>query len=439
MTSLGTLDQGSNRAYGMDRFEQLAVCLIAFVLPAFNGRPYRLSSGFVCLPIALVLLIHGTLKNRDYIVLKRQSSPAAFVLAGWVLVATVSTAVNLNIEASFDLLWDLLWGYWVPFMLFMSLIGLKINDDDFRWILTAFALGLAFRFGYGAITFYFEWGVPSLAELLLARYNLVRMQDYMDATFGNTSNSASIIAIALPVLVLSMLSRPLSATTKFIMGGGIVILGMNLLITGSRAGILVVSVVLIIAALKVRSRWRYSILLALVLAVYSANEYAGEAFVGSLRSVLDADIQADNSLSERAESIEFGLAMMFDYPLGVGPGASHLYNPYSVAHQFVVAQGSELGVLGMAFVLLFMSIVVFKTLMMTWNSGGVALPPAAVFRFGALSWVLVAMTANVPVSFGPTIPWIGIPLMLIAFGEMASKGSAFRQQANRADVIPSTA
>ena len=309
----------------------------------------------------------------------------------------------------------------------------------FRSVLTAFALGLAFRFGYGAVTFYFEWGIPSLPELLFARYDLVRMQTYMDATFGNTSNSASIIAIALPVLVLSMLTRPLRVTTKLILGAGIGILALNLLITGSRAGILVVSVVLVVAAWKMHSRWRYPILLTLVLAVYLLTVYAGDFFTSSLMSVLEVNTQADDSLAERVESIEFGLGMLFDYPLGVGPGASRLYNPYDAAHQFVVAQGSELGFLGMVFVLLLVGIVVFKALAVPLNSEGTALPLAAVFRFGALSWAFVAMTANVPVNYGPTIPWIGILIMLLALGDMASKGAAFRQQAHRIGTIPGAA
>jgi hypothetical protein len=198
-------------------------------------------------------------------------------------------------------------------------------------------------------------------------------------------------------------------------------------------------VVLVVAAWKMRSRWRYPILLTLVLAVYLLTEYAGDLFTGSLISVLEVNTQADNSLAERFESIEFGLGMLFDYPLGVGPGLSRLYNPYDVAHQFVVAQGSELGFLGMVFVLLLVSIVVFKTLAVTRNSEGTALPPAAVFRFGALSWALVAMTANVPVNSGPTIPWIGILLMLLAFGDMTSKDAAFRQQATRIGTIPGAA
>jgi hypothetical protein len=439
MTSFGTLDQGSNHAYGLDRYERLAVCLVAFVLPAFNGRPYRFSSGFVCFLVAFVLLIYRTLKHRDWIALPRQSGPAAFVLAGWVLVAIASAGANLNAAVGLNLLWDLLWGYLVPFMLFMSLVGLKIDQNDFRWVLTAFALGLAFRFGYGAVAFYFEWGIPSLAELLFARYDLVRMQTYMDVTFGNTGNSASIIAIALPVLVLSMLTKALRATTKLIIGGSIVILALNLLITGSRTGLLIVPVVLVVAAWKMHSRWRYPILLALVLAVYLLTEYAGDVFTGSLISVLEVNTQADNSLAERVESIEFGLGILFDYPLGVGPGASRLYNPYDIAHQFVVAQGSEFGFLGMVFVLLLVGIVALKTLAVTWNSEGTALPAAAVFRFGALSWALVAMTANVPVNSGPTIPWIGIPLMLLALGDMASRGAAFRQQAHRIGAISSAA
>ena len=45
------LNTTGQRSYGLDPIERVSACLVAFVLPALNGRPYILSSGFVCLVV----------------------------------------------------------------------------------------------------------------------------------------------------------------------------------------------------------------------------------------------------------------------------------------------------------------------------------------------------------------------------------------------------
>lgn len=414
MTALAPLHQGYKHAWGLSRFERQAVCLVAFVLPAFNGRPFTLSSGFVCLLVASMLLIKGMHKHGNRIVLPRQSKPIAFLWAGWVLVATVSTLANFEIEA----VNNLLWGYWVPFLLFLGLVRLRPSRDDFQWIFGFFALGLALRFGYGTLIFYSEWGIPTLSELLFARYDLVRMEAYMDATFGSTGNSASIVAITLPVLVWSLIvSGGMKRVVRIVIVVSIMILCANVLITGSRSAMLIGAAVLTVSAFKLKLRWRYALLLSIGIPAYLFMEYTDEQVTDHFVTLITANRQEDNSLAERVESINVGLNIMSDFPLGVGPGMSSLHNAYAVAHQFAIAQGSDLGFLGTIIVLFMVGWVVVGMITLRLGKYIDEINPAVAFRFGAFTWVTYAMLTNITVNSGSTIPWIGMLALFLAFSE----------------------
>ena len=67
-------------------------------------------------------------------------------------------------------------------------------------------------------------------------------------------------------------------------------------------------------------------------------------------------------MAERLESIRYGFEQMHDHALGTGPGMSFLDNPYFVPHQFAVAQGSDLGPLGMVCVILLSMVVLVKVI-----------------------------------------------------------------------------
>jgi hypothetical protein len=411
------LAQDSKCACGLDSLQRLAACLAAFVLPGFNGRPYILSSGFVCLLVVVALLINSTLRRQKSRVLSQHVRLIIYAWAGWVLVAIISTFVNFSAESSLNLFW----GYLVPFMLFICLITLDMNRKDFQWILASLALGLALRFGYGAWVFYSDWGLPQLRDLLETRFYLQHLINYSEATFGNQGNSASILAISFPVLVLSLILVPMRKGLLALVFVSSVIVVFNIFITGSRAAILLVILVLAIGIFKLQSRWRYPLMLFLGFAALLFTAYAGDRINAQFLAILDfsSDNFGDNSMLGRFASMEYGIDIITKYPLGVGPGMSYLHNPYDVAHQFAIEQGSALGFLGMIFVLLITVIVIKQvfTLRLSRHSGADAL--GAVFYFGAFSWIIYAMTTNIPVNSGPTMPWIGLLAIFLALGDMA--------------------
>lgn len=406
--------------FGLDRVELLSICLVAFVLPAFNGRPYRFSSGFVCLVVAFTLLIYGTLKRGGRVGLPRQSKRMALILAGWVLVATASTLANLDAEAAINLLW----GYWVPFMLFMAIAGLKASHDDFQWILASFALGLALRFGYSALVFYSEWGILALSDLFTARYDQVRMETYKDATFGSTGNTAAIVCIAVPILVSSLFLVPMRMAGRAVVMASIAILALNALMTGSRGAILVIAATMAVLAFKLKARSRYALILLFGLAAYLFTEHVGSQNMESIASVVTMDVSGDRSLEGRVESIKLGLRIMMDYPMGLGPGIYPGNNSGYVPHQFAVAQGSQLGVLGMIIVLILAGFIIARTLTLELRPQAGKGGAAVAFRFGAFSWAALSMTASMPLNSGATIPWIGMLAMFLALDGMADQTAA---------------
>lgn len=411
---------------GLDKFERLAVWSMAFVLPAFNGRPFTLSSGFVCLPLALALLMHVSFKDQGRSLVPQHSRLTAALFGGWVLVATVSTVAHPSEETAINLLW----GYWTPFLMFLSLIRLKFKAQDFQGVLASFALGLALRFAYGALMFYLEWGIPSLNDLLLARFDIDRMHTYVEATFGNTGNSASVLAISLPVLVMTLLLVPLKKAVRVTVILSVIVITINILITGSRAAILLATTVLMVATFKLNALRRFAMLVVLAISVFLFIFYANIPNTSRLEAVVTVDNKGDASVGERIESINYGLETIRDFPLGVGPGMSRIYNPYHVPHQYAVNQGSDLGILGMGFSAFLGVIVIFRFINFRIKRKLVEGNPMSIFIIGIFGWMLYAMTTNIPNNSGPSIPWIGLFSMFLAFEELA-RNNAFKIQRNR--------
>ena len=104
---------------------------------------------------------------------------------------------------------------------------------------------------------------------------------------------------------------------------------------------------------------------------------------------------------------------------------SRFYNIHDVSHQFAVSQGSELGILGMLVVLLLAWLIAarFYTLNLTKHDDSVDY--SVPFLLGAFTWITFAMTANIPVSSGPTMPWIGALALFLAFSQSSIHDKRF--------------
>jgi hypothetical protein len=393
---------------------------MGFVLPAFNGKPFTLSSGFVCSLVAILLLVRGpSWAGRP---LPQHAASVGIALAAWVVAAGLSTVGNLAPTAALNFLW----GYLLPLMMFIAVVRLSPAAEDLQWVIASFSAGLVLRLGYGALVFYAEWGIPSPTELLLAHYDVVRMESYMNVTFGSTGNTAAIVAVMFPVLVLSLLVIPMIKHVRIIVIAGVAVLAVTAFITGSRASLLIVMGVLVLASFQLRGRWRYALLGALVIAAYLFINDVEDKVANSFQAAVAVDAQTDESIAERLDSMNFGLRMMLDHPVGVGPGMSFEYNPYGVPHQFAIAQGSDIGVLGMVTSSLLAALIILRMLISILIGKGGA-DPTMPFRYGAFTWMLYAMIANITTNSGPTVPWVGLLAICLALSNIEASNRTSRR------------
>lgn len=398
---------------GLFWVQRAGICVMAFVLPAFNGRPVALSSGFPCLLFSGFILFHRAL-HRDRRMLRwRDAGALVFVLFAWVVVASLSTIANAN--ANPVIVDNLVWSYLAPFILFLSIYGLRPSSADYESIFFSFSLGLALRFSIGAWTFYQTWGIPSFSDLAVARFDLLQMDSYMSVTFGNTSSTASVLAVTIPVLVTSLMI-PRRGLAWLISLPALAVCVANVFITGSRATIIIVALVITLIAIKIKSRARFAVFAVLTMAVVLFVSNIGDESLARFKAVLEIDEQGDQSVAGRLDSISYGLEHMCDHALGTGPGISFLDNPYSVPHQFAVAQGSDLGPLGMVCVILLSVAVLVKVIRLDLRRRQ-ELTGAIAFQFGALTWIVFAMTANIGLSSLATMPWSGLLALFLALGE----------------------
>lgn len=324
----------------------------------------------------------------------------------------MSTLANFSVEPVITLIW----GYWLPFLLFMAIASCTVSAQSARWIMLSLAAGITFRLGYGLWVYWKTWGLPTFSDFLFSRYDEYVMSPYMDATFGSIGATASICVIVLPVLFSAFLYMRFSLLARLCVAASITVVMLNLFITGSRAAILITPPIILLALLVAKVRLQFVLLPFLLFAGFLFLSVLDEDVIESFQAALLLDASQDNSVSERFASIKIGLGLMLNYPLGVGPGMSYQYNIHGVSHQFAVSQGSELGLIGMMAVIFF-SVIVFFRFPRVYRGNKYALT----FYLGAFVWLLYAMIANISVNSGPTIPWIGLLVCFLALSHATER------------------
>lgn len=414
---------------GLDAIERLAVCAAVFALVALNGQPAILSSGPMCLAIAVGLLTHRLVKRGGALVVSRRQSPMLLIFALWTFVAALSAVAAGDPEG----VWNWAFGYFTPLLLFASLAGLRPSRTDLAWMVLAMAAAALLRFGLAGVVFVSGWGLLSLDALLMAHFNVPRMQPYMAVTFGSTSQTASLVVVILPVLLVSLFVLPFRAIGRGLILTAAAATGLNVLITGSRGAVLVLIAVAGFAAFRLRSRWRYAMLLALTVGVALFVSAAGEAILERFSTAARLDMLEDASVRERWVSIEHGLGIIREYPLGVGPGLSYHYNPHHTPHQFAVSQGSDIGLAGM------IAVIVLTVLVLARSFGpgrDRTAGPELAFLVGALSWLAYAMSTNIPLNMSATVAWVGLLVVFLAFSAPATVKSSTPRRWRRVQFHP---
>ena len=397
----------------LDTIDLIAVCLVALSMGGLNGFPFPLCNGLVVLPAVFVMTANGLLRRGGRLGLARRAVAPTVLFGAWTALATVAAVANSSSEA-FE---TLLWSYWTTFLLYLCCVSLKPSDRDLELILLCLATGFLLRFSAATLVFYQLYGIPSLSQIFDIHFQIAGMEPYRDVTFGSTGNTGALVGYTFSTFVVALMTRKTRWLSTIVLLLTVAVLGVNFFITGSRGAILVAAFAIAAGSIKLRSRWRYLIVLAIPVAYLLLAMSSGQSFSHRLVAAATLDSQGDGSVSERMDSIRYGWNLMLQHPFGVGPGMEHWFNPYSVAHQFAISQGSELGPAG----LLCVSVL---GAMVLWSAATSVPPPerrlSYAFVAGALAWIVYAMTTNTPMADGPNMPWAALLALFLAFGTAAS-------------------
>jgi len=269
----------------------------------------------------------------------------------------------------------------------------------------------------GLVAYYQEWGIPTGAELIVSRYALERMAGYMKATYGNTSNTAALLAMLVPAwLAWLVASRP-SSLPRWLALVALVIAMGNVLVVQSRTLfiVLLLFVPLVLWVHRVRFTALVVVLLltfgAVLLPALDARDELVEHTVGAVNGNGD-----DGSVSERMEAMQFSLGLLEDHPaLGVGPGNSATINPFTTAHQFWIHQGAEIGIAGLLLSVA-LSLAVLGRLVAAARRGRRSASNRDEFLnlVGPAAFMLYGIIANMTLAMTVVNAWVGTFAMLMA-------------------------
>jgi hypothetical protein len=404
----------------------LAMALL-FFLTASNGRPVRFSSGFFAIAIAPIL-IAGLGPRCMQIAFSKGRLPVSFALILFAIANLASAAASINVETVEATLFRGI----LPFIVYLSFVGLAIERRDETRMLLAFAAGGGWLFLQGTVAYLSEWGIPDLKMVLWSRFDVDRMEGYSEATLGNVGHMGSYcILVCVPILYGTIRYTDKILFRLFFIA--VVSLGLfNLVVSGSRAGLLLIlaAIFLIIASLGIG---RLLTLAAIVLGIAFFTMPSWITFVSDpevLSRYMPGLVEGgvDISVEERLESVHQGWEMFWEnYLIGIGPGMSLKYNTWGVPHMSLPHQFSELGLIGGICFVYLNVVVIFNALIAVLTAKG---KEASSHRFlwmlGPALWYSFGLFAGITFNLAYALVWSGISAAMLGLAGAA-----------RVDIAPS--
>ncbi len=388
---------------------------VVFLLTASNGEPHRISSGYYVALIAPGLIL---LRGAGGLLRAAESPPNRPIFYALLLFAAAnlaSTIITPNEETIYALLERCI----LPLLVYFSMVGLVLSKRDVIVLVVAIALGALLMFARGLLAYYAEFGIPDLETILWSRYNVARIAGYEHATVGNVTHMGSYAVMTLPILIIALVTLAKSNALTSLLSLTIVAGLFNLLIAGSRAGMVVMVLMIVAITFSLASR-RTLVLIVSVAALLGAATFmlASTASDSTLlkRFAPGATGKADGSVSERLDSMIIGWNVFLDNVLfGVGPEMSPYYNTYSIPHQSILHQLSELGLFGgLAFVWLNLVILyAFRNAIIA-----AAAPDGSSFRLlwliGPAGWLIVGLISGINFNMSMALVWVGMAHAMLA-------------------------
>lgn len=258
-------------------------------------------------------------------------------IVGVALVVVMAVRLALHVEASEKLRSPL----WVPILCLLAIYlvstlassSFVISLDSFRQLLTAvsiFGLGLllADRYGYRALIHIIVISVSLPAGAVFFSDAAVRSDARATGLLTDPNFFCLLIVVALP-LVLYLVKTAHSLMARTLWSGLLVLHLAAFMQTYSRAGLLVLAFIFLIAVkdyvTQIRPRHFGFVLLFIVLLISAAVMLVPQAYVQRIESLgafsTDLSSSGDRSLGRRASYLIVGWGMVKQDPLlGAGPG-----------------------------------------------------------------------------------------------------------------------
>lgn len=397
-----------------------------FKLTSLNDTSKPVNAAILLMPAFMFAVLFLTCRQRPTGLRAsvRNDALIAMGLACWLFAATVSTMLNANVDL-------VVLTYFSVFLggaaVYGALAGVRITPRDFEMGVVGLVIGSMFPLVMGLQAFTQEWGTPDTATALNAYRDLIRMDTYQAATFGNRGNTAAFIVIVAPLFLWVSMDERRSRLVRLACATALVPVALNIVILEVRAASLALLVFLSVVCWFKWGIRRYPIFAAgLAIAVMAFVQYSpdiAEAVSDRLRPIVTIDYEDDVSLMERSDAMKEGLALANRHWLvGIGPGAALSLHTQTSAHQLQVQQFLETGVFGLVGSTLF-ALGVFVMLGRTLRRGQDG--GSNDMRFGLIvgpgAYLVYSVAANAPFNVGYVNTWAMLVVSMLALAPECSR------------------
>lgn len=399
----------------LSTFQCGAIGVMAFCVMAMNGFPVAWSSFPQVIAISGLLMLQRSPKA---ILAGAFSGPMrAFTLMFLALAAIA--LITAFASGDSESIGEALLRTVAPLLPFFALAGVSIRTRHVNWIIGGFVAGAAVLLLRATFALYAEWGVPDFNMVLWARFDVIRMRGYMDASLGNLSHLGLYVTLLAPFLIAVLAYFRVGRLMTYAIVLVLLLSLVNSVVSGSRTAIVLM---LPMTALIFARRGPGALIvffgiiavLATIGIVYGLDPVSQTDLINRFIPSEGAT-GYDASAVERVDSIYLGWEVFKEHPLlGIGPGLSYKYISYTIPHESIVHMLLEMGVFGgILFLVISLATIAFAALAilapdpdgrMHWRAAWL-IGPAAYFFFGLTSGIAFTMSI--------AMVWIGAVYMMI--------------------------
>jgi hypothetical protein len=363
-----------------------------------------------------LLMIATRVIKKDYQQITKNTFLFGSAISLWCLVAGISLISNF---ATAGVGTNFVAVYLTALLIYIALMGYQLNEQTFIGIFVALALGSLYPLASGITEYYLLWGIPDTHTLIYSHYDLVKMQPYFDLTFGNTGNTAAFLMLVMPAFLALLILKPLTKPVYYLLVTTLILGFLNLLITESRAALLLFSAACFIVCYLKNPKTLLIATIIFLVGIFLLYCFDSE-FLLSLAQRMKLLITMSNTHDDISVAMREGAwkegwdIFMQHFKTGVGPGANFLYNSHFTAHQFNIEQASELGIGGFIVSIYLSLLILIKFARMLLQKSTLKNNNTLIFLIGPACYIGYGLLANMALTIGIVNTWIALTAAMLA-------------------------